>query len=135
MTNTDLTALSNDEINRAIATEVMGYVSCDGPPRLSSSDGRTYYFAGCIFYWQNDVRPTQKGWNPATDDNNMRLVRAQLKRQGLQKLFCVKLWSMLIPALDAGMSWPMDWLMLDALPRQQAEAALAAVRAAKEMKR
>ena len=104
MTHAELKALPNGEINDLIADFMPGWKRC--PER-----------AYCVRYL--DDRPNEGiAMYPATDDNDMRLVRAEIERRGLTKEFCCELRS--IAGIDA-------WSMLNATPRQQAEAALLAV--------
>lgn len=105
MTHAELKALTDDEINRRIATEVMGWT-------LKDTD---YYHAG-RWYKRHGA-----DWKPAIDDNDMRLVRDELGRRGLIVQFKYHLRWSIVREIDD------EWKLWNATARQQAEAALLAV--------
>ena len=125
MTLSELESKDNETINKLIAEKVMGWESASGgPPHLSASDGNTYYFAGFIFRWEDDIGPTQQQWNPCESDADIRLVRAKLAERGLQQAFAHILQEIVRDPKSSLSYW---WQLIDASPKAQCLAALLAV--------
>lgn len=103
---TDYAKLTNEEINRAVAERVMGWAWL--------SDGCTNGLKD-INGWR--INP----WCPAADHNDTALMRAEVEWRRLQNRFLYHLrWTVLRNHAAT------EWQVLNASPRQQCEAALAA---------
>lgn len=114
---TDYTKLTDAEINAAVAVEVMGWrMERDDPFTLWRRPDGGYVDHPCF--------------RPAADHNDAARMRAEIARQGLEKKFALIMWRKLKPLLDS-CHRPMDWLMLDASPREQCIAALQVVEGSK----
>ena len=120
MTAADYLKLPNEEINRLVATRIMDWHDRDGKS---------------MWWWRKGINSSAgkiEDWNPATDGNDIRLVRDRIAELGLidefvralaptgNRLFAY------VPMPKCNPSNVIDWLLIDATPKQQCAAALAA---------
>jgi len=111
MTANDYLKLPNEEINRLVATRIMDWHDRDGKS---------------MWWWRKGINSSAgkiEDWNPATDDNDIRLVRDRIAELGLQRLFV----NHLAELTYSGDSSVWYWEAINATPRQQCAAALAAI--------
>ena len=112
----ELQAMSDEEIDREVATKVMGW-----KPWSQDDD---YWSSGRL----DDPVHHKTTWHPSTDNNDVAAVRVEIGRRGLEPAFC-----MALDIILEGDSPPdlliheWHWKMYNPTPRQQSIAALLAV--------
>jgi len=129
MNMTELNAMSDADLDRKVATQVMGWTP--------------HYWDGIICKLCDLVMPIEQqkkyeccnapdGFSPSTDCNDCAAMRAEIEKQGKTWVFCYSLREMLKSitaqlSLPAGERLPASWFILHSSPRQQCIAALLAM--------
>lgn len=116
MTLAEVEKLTPEEIDRLVATQVMGWTVKD--------DEINYYYHASGHYKRHGSE-----WHPSTDHNDMALVRAEIQKRGLQNDFARRVCDM-TNWENRNSSANYWWHLLNATPRQQCHAALLAVQEA-----
>ena len=60
-------SMNDPDLNLYIARHVMNYTCVKAEPKLSASDGRTYFWNDRIYYWEDDCGPIGNFFTPSSD--------------------------------------------------------------------
>ncbi len=120
MTTAELLALSDDELNRMAATDVMGWRT----GTIGINAGMWVDGDGVEKRWAASTG--NYGWLPAIDYNDAAMVRKEIERQGLQSLFAHNLAVVVKSDCYLEPSLVTKWKIANASPRQICVAAIAA---------
>lgn len=114
------TELTDREIDAAVSVKVMGWKDA----AVTHCWVVREWFPKCL--WRDSCLLEKDNWKPSTDHNDIAAVRAEIERLDEIESFILNL-QKILPIDHFAQRWREAWLILNATPRQQCEAALKAV--------